>query len=159
MPTMWPNWQKAFRYAAAAPRERITLLDDKEYELDPEVLVIADANGAIGLAGIMGGGALPFPTPPPTCCWSQLISDRTPFRDARAAWGFSRTLRKRFERGVDPTLPAIAIERATALLQACVGGAPGPVQVTRGAASANARRAMGAAASRSRDPIAGHARA
>ena len=39
------------------PKERITLLDDKEYELDPEFLVIADASGAIGLAGIMGGRA------------------------------------------------------------------------------------------------------
>ncbi len=38
---------------------------------------------------------------------------------------------QRFERGVDPSLPAVAIERATALLAQCVGGEPGPIQVTR----------------------------
>jgi phenylalanyl-tRNA synthetase beta chain len=41
---------------------------------------------------------------------------------------------QRFERGVDPSLPALAIERATALLLAIVGGDPGPVQVTRAVA-------------------------
>ena len=40
---------------AAHAEERIKLLDDKEYSLDPDFLVIADANGAVGLAGIMGG--------------------------------------------------------------------------------------------------------
>jgi phenylalanyl-tRNA synthetase beta chain len=35
---------------------------------------------------------------------------------------------------VDPSLPAVAIERATALLMDIVGGDPGPVQVTRAAA-------------------------
>ena len=48
---------RASRCERRSPRERITLLDDKEYELDPEFLVIADASGAIGLAGIMGGRA------------------------------------------------------------------------------------------------------
>jgi phenylalanyl-tRNA synthetase beta chain len=43
---------------------------------------------------------------------------------------------QRFERGVDPSLPALAIERATALLLDIVGGEPGPVQIARaGAAS------------------------
>jgi phenylalanyl-tRNA synthetase beta chain len=41
---------------------------------------------------------------------------------------------QRFERGVDPSLPALAIERATTLLLDIVGGEPGPVQVTRAAA-------------------------
>src|SRR5258708_19619062 len=38
---------------------------------------------------------------------------------------------QRFERGVDPNLAAIALERATALLMECAGGAPGPAQVSR----------------------------
>jgi phenylalanyl-tRNA synthetase beta chain len=37
---------------------------------------------------------------------------------------------QRFERGVDPTLPAIAIERATALLLECAGGTAGPTRVS-----------------------------
>src|ERR1700722_8578468 len=46
---------EGIRVRPANPKERITHLDDKEYVLDPEYLVIADAGGAIGLAGIMGG--------------------------------------------------------------------------------------------------------
>ncbi len=38
---------------------------------------------------------------------------------------------QRFERGVDPNLTTIAIERATELLLECAGGAPGPTQVSR----------------------------
>jgi phenylalanyl-tRNA synthetase beta chain len=42
---------------------------------------------------------------------------------------------QRFERGVDPTLTARAVERATQLLIECAGGVPGPVQVTRAQSS------------------------
>jgi phenylalanyl-tRNA synthetase beta chain len=127
---------KGISVRAAASRERITLLDDKEYELDPEVLVIADASGAIGLAGIMGGRRTAI-----SDSTTDVLLESAHFRPD-AVSGRARRLglftdaAQRFERGVDPTLPAIAIERATALLQACVGGAPGPVQVTRGATSA-----------------------
>ena len=50
---------------------------------------------------------------------------------------------QRFERGVDPSLPAQALERATALLIEIAGGAPGPVQVTRAAAPAEAQAGSG----------------
>jgi phenylalanyl-tRNA synthetase beta chain len=45
---------------------------------------------------------------------------------------------QRFERGVDPSLPPLAIERATALLLKIVGGEPGPVQVTAAPGAARA---------------------
>jgi phenylalanyl-tRNA synthetase beta chain len=38
------------------PGEKITLLNHKEYQLDQTDIVIADGEGPIGLAGIMGGG-------------------------------------------------------------------------------------------------------
>ena len=38
----------------------------------------------------------------------------------------------RFERGVDPRLQELAIERATALLLEIVGGSPGPVILASG---------------------------
>lgn len=40
----------------AATGEKVTLLNGKTYELAESDIVIADAEGAIGLAGIMGGG-------------------------------------------------------------------------------------------------------
>src|SRR5258708_4372280 len=43
---------------------------------------------------------------------------------------------QRFERGVDPTLPAFALERAAALLLQIADGEAGPTQVTRAEAGA-----------------------
>lgn len=40
----------------AAPGEKVTLLNHKTYELDSSDIVIADGDGPVGLAGIMGGG-------------------------------------------------------------------------------------------------------
>ncbi|HEV7357382.1 MAG TPA: phenylalanine--tRNA ligase subunit beta, partial [Steroidobacteraceae bacterium] len=112
-------------------KERITLLDDKEYELDPEFLVIADAGGAVGLAGIMGGRATAISdsTTDVLLESAHFTPDSVLGRARRL--GLFTDAAQRFERGVDPNLAAIAIERATALLIECVGGAPGPVQLSR----------------------------
>lgn len=45
----------AIEVRLAQPEERLTLLDGQEIVLRPEDLVIADAEKALGLAGIMGG--------------------------------------------------------------------------------------------------------
>jgi phenylalanyl-tRNA synthetase beta chain len=121
---------------AAKLNERITLLDDKEYELDPEFLVIADASGAIGLAGIMGGRgtAISDSTTDVLLESAHFTPDAVSGRARRL--GLFTDAAQRFERGVDPNLAALAIERATALLMQCVGGAPGPVQVSRADAAA-----------------------
>jgi phenylalanyl-tRNA synthetase beta chain len=118
----------------ARPGERLTLLDDKEYGLDPDALVIADARGPIGLAGIMGGRATAI-----SDATTDVLLEAAHFAPDAVA-GRARRLglftdaAQRFERGVDPTLPQLALERATALLLEIVGGEPGPVQVTRAAA-------------------------
>jgi phenylalanyl-tRNA synthetase beta chain len=111
--------------------ERLTLLDDKEYELDPQCLVIADDRGAVGLAGIMGGKATAI-----SASTVDVLLEAAHFTPAGIA-GRARRLglftdaAQRFERGVDPTLSATAIERATALVLEIAGGEPGPTQVTR----------------------------
>jgi phenylalanyl-tRNA synthetase beta chain len=112
--------------------ERVTLLDDKEYVLDPEFLVIADGRGAIGLAGIMGGrdSAIASDTTDVLLEAAHFAPDAIGGRARRV--GLFTDAAQRFERGVDPTLPALALERATALLLQIAGGAAGPVQVTRG---------------------------
>jgi phenylalanyl-tRNA synthetase beta chain len=120
----------------AKPKERITLLDDKEYELDPEFLVIADASGAIGVAGVMGGRrtAISDSTADVLLEAAHFIPQAVAGRARRL--GLFTDAAQRFERGVDPSLPAHAIERATALLTACAGGRPGPVQLAQRSASA-----------------------
>jgi phenylalanyl-tRNA synthetase beta chain len=129
---------EGIRVRMAASKERITLLDDKEYELDADCLVIADARGAIGLAGIMGGRrtAISDTTGDVLLEAAHFAPDAIAGRARR--FGLFTDAGQRFERGVDPTLPALAIERATALLLEIVGGEPGPVQVTVAAAGSAA---------------------
>jgi phenylalanyl-tRNA synthetase beta chain len=119
---------------AAKPKETITLLDDKDYVLDAECLVIADARGPIGLAGIMGGRttAISDSTTDVLLEAAHFAPDAIAGRARRL--GLFTDAAQRFERGVDPSLPSLAIERATALLLDIVGGEPGPVQVVRAAA-------------------------
>ena len=117
----------------AKPGERLTLLDDKEYALDPDALVIADARGPIGLAGIMGGRATAI-----SDATGDVLLEAAHFApDAIAGrarrLGLFTDAAQRFERGVDPSLPELALERATALLLEIVGGEPGPVLVMRAA--------------------------
>jgi phenylalanyl-tRNA synthetase beta chain len=120
----------------ARPGEHITLLNDQEYRLDSDFLVIADASGPIGLAGIMGGKSTSIGEGT-----SDVLLEAAHFTPAAVA-GRARRLglltdaSQRFERGVDPSLPAIALERATALLVEIAGGEAGPVQVTRAEAPA-----------------------
>jgi len=115
----------------ARPGERITLLNDQEYPLDPDFLVIADASGPVGLAGIMGGKGTSIGDGT-----TDVLLESAHFTPAAVA-GRARRLglltdgSQRFERGVDPALPPAALERATALLLDIAGGEPGPVQVTR----------------------------
>jgi phenylalanyl-tRNA synthetase beta chain len=129
---------QGIRVRPAKPGERLTLLDDKEYELDPDFLVIADGRGAIGLAGIMGGRRTAI-----SDSTSEVLLEAAHFAPDAVA-GRARRLglftdaAQRFERGVDPSLPPVALERATALLLGIVGGEPGPVQVTRAAAGSAA---------------------
>jgi phenylalanyl-tRNA synthetase beta chain len=120
----------------ARPGEPITLLNDQAYRLEPDFLVIADASGPIGLAGIMGGKSTSIADGT-----TDVLIEAAHFTPAAVA-GRARRLgllsdaSQRFERGVDPGLPAIALERATALLAEIAGGEVGPVQVTRAEAPA-----------------------
>jgi phenylalanyl-tRNA synthetase beta chain len=109
--------------------ERLVLLDGREVELGPELLVIADASGPTALAGIMGG--LASAVGPGTRSVFFEAAHFAPLAIAGRArrLGMLTDASFRFERGVDPELPARAIERATQLLVDIAGGAPGAVRV------------------------------
>jgi phenylalanyl-tRNA synthetase beta chain len=111
--------------------ERIALLDGNEYTLDDQFLVIADAKGPVGLAGIMGGRptAIDSGTTDVLIEAAHFLPEVVAGRARRL--GLFTDAGQRFERGVDPELAAPAMERATELLLQCAGGVPGPVQITR----------------------------
>jgi phenylalanyl-tRNA synthetase beta chain len=113
----------------ASGKEKIALLNDEEVEPATGTLLIADASSPLALAGIMGGkdSAVSENT-------KNLFLEAAHFEPVAMA-GKARELglhtdsSLRFERGVDPELPSIAIERATALLMEITGGEPGPLEL------------------------------
>lgn len=107
--------------------ERCTLLDEREAMLDESFLVITDADRAVAVAGIMGG----FDTRV-TDATTRVFLESAHFAPS-AIIGRSRKLglhtdaSHRFERGVDPELPRLALQRASALVLAIMGGHAGPI--------------------------------
>ena len=113
----------------AARDEALTLLDGKTVKLDDDVLVIAHAGGAVAMAGIMGGEGTGVSE-----VTRDIFLEAAHFAPIAVAgrarrFGLHTDASHRFERGVDPELPAKAMERATRLLIDICGGAPGPVVV------------------------------
>ena len=113
--------------------EQLTTLDGVDRALDPEDLLVTDSPDGVrggrvlGLAGVMGGGQ--SEVGPST---TDLLLEAAHFDPVSVA----RTARrhklpseaaKRFERGVDPQLPRVALARAVALLVEHGGGVPDPV--------------------------------
>jgi phenylalanyl-tRNA synthetase beta chain len=109
--------------------EALTLLDDKVYLLDGSFVVVADASGAIGLAGIMGGRSTAIGD-----ATTDVLLEAAHWAPGAIAAGSRRLglftdAAQRFERGVDPELPSQALERATALILEAAGGQAGPVRI------------------------------
>ncbi len=107
--------------------ETLTLLDGQEITVNDNSLVIADDSSALALAGIMGGEASSV-----TDDTKHLFLEAAHFNPLVIAgrarvYGLHTDSSHRFERGVDPELPQVAIERATALLLDIVGGEVGPI--------------------------------
>ena len=107
--------------------ETLKLLDERVATLADDMLVIADDSKVIALAGVMGG----FDTRV-TSNTTDVILESAHFAPAAIAGrarklGLHTDASHRFERGVDPELPRLALERATALLIEIAGGQAGPV--------------------------------
>jgi phenylalanyl-tRNA synthetase beta chain len=107
--------------------ERLPLLNGQTAELAPDMLVIADANGPVALAGIMGG--LPTSVERVTV---DVFLEAAFFAPAAIAGrarrlGLSTDSSHRFERGVDFGATRQAMERATQLLIDICGGQAGPI--------------------------------
>lgn len=113
----------------AEPGERLTLLDGKRVTLDPDVLVIADHSGAIGLAGIMGGESTAVTAATKDVFFEAAFFAPESMQGRARRYGLQTDASTRFERGVDFTLQERAIERATALLAEIAGGQAGPLVV------------------------------
>jgi phenylalanyl-tRNA synthetase beta chain len=102
--------------------ERLTTLDGVERELDPEMLVIADAERPAGLAGVMGGGDSEVTDATRDILIESAHFDRRAVRIAARRLGMHSDASHRFERGADPEMCGMAAARAAALIAEMAGG-------------------------------------
>jgi phenylalanyl-tRNA synthetase beta chain len=129
------------RVRRARAGERLSTLDGADRQLDPDDIVVTDDTGPIALAGVMGGASTEI---------GEATADVVLEAAHWAPVAISRTVRrhklpseaaKRFERGVDPDIAAVALQRCVDLLVECggatavdgftvVGDGPPPVQIT-----------------------------
>ena len=105
-----------------SPQESLAALDHKTYALPSAATVIADENGVVGIAGVIGGEA--------SGCSSEtqgMFLECALF-DARTTAAVGRALnieseaRFRFERGLDPAAAVEGCNRATQLVLEWCGG-------------------------------------
>lgn len=116
----------------ALPGEEIRLLNEQKVALDPDMLVIADDEKALALAGIMGGAESAV-----SAATTALFLESAFFSPAAMAGkarrlGLASDSSYRFERGVDFAATRDCLERATQLLLEICGGEAGAVTEVTG---------------------------
>jgi phenylalanyl-tRNA synthetase beta chain len=102
--------------------ERLTTLDGQERELDPEILVIADAERPVGLGGVMGGLDSEVTDATRDLLIEGAHFDRRRVRAVARKFGLHTDASHRFERGADPEICVEAVGRAAAMIAAVAGG-------------------------------------
>jgi len=117
------------RVRMAQSGEALRLLDGKDLRLEPDMLLITDEAGPIGLAGIMGGERSAVqPETRDVFLESAFFSPAAILGRARRL-GLLTDASQRFERGVDPSGQARALERALSLLLPITRSSAGPIEV------------------------------
>ena len=111
----------------ASPGEKLTLLDEREIEVDSSTLLICDQDKPLALAGIMGGIDSGISGDTRNLLLEVAYFAPEKIAGKARAYGLTTDSSHRFERGVDPELQWRAMERATSLLLELVGGEAGPV--------------------------------
>jgi phenylalanyl-tRNA synthetase beta chain len=109
----------------AASNESLRLLDGRDIALHPDVTVIADGAGAVGMAGIMGGERSAISAATRDLFLEVAWFDPQAVAGRARRYGLQTDASQRYERGVDPALQQRALERATELICAIAGGSPG----------------------------------
>ena len=115
------------RVRHARPAERLQLLDARTVDLSEDMLVIADREAAVGLAGIMGGARTAVATGTRDVFLEVAYFAPSAIQGRARRLGLKTDASQHYERGVDPTLQQRAMERASALLIEIAGGRAGPV--------------------------------
>ena len=97
--------------------EQLTTLDGNVRPLKPGMLVIADENKPIGLAGIMGGENSEIKDDTVTVVFESANFNGTSIRQTALALGMRTDASGKFEKNIDPMMTLPAVERACELVK------------------------------------------
>lgn len=102
--------------------ERLETLDHVDRELSAEDVVICDEADIQSLAGVMGGSTSEISETTTDVHFEAAIWDPLTVARTSRRHRLSSESSRRFERGVDPALVEVALDRATSLLAEIAGG-------------------------------------
>lgn len=123
--------QKGIEVRLAHKGEKIQALDKKEYQLDESMLVIADAEKPLAIAGVMGGelsGVMPTTT---SLILEAATFDPVSIRRTARKLNLQSDSQLRFEKGLSTEAPPDALARAIELVIELAGGTVGAVTDVR----------------------------
>nr|MBA2652889.1 phenylalanine--tRNA ligase subunit beta [Tatlockia sp.] len=107
--------------------ETLDLLDGQQVNLNSKVLVIADEEKPLAIAGVMGGELSSVQEMTKDIFLESAFFNPITIAGVARSYGLNSDSSQRFERGVDSALQILALERATELLLEIVGGKVGPI--------------------------------
>jgi len=102
--------------------EKITTLDNEDYELSSDILVIADIESPLALAGIKGGKKAEITSKTRTIVLESANFNYASIRNTSKKIGLRTEASIRFEYDLDPNLASEAINQAAALIKEIAGG-------------------------------------
>ena len=97
--------------------ETITTLDGQERQLSPEMLIIADAEKPIAVAGVMGGEYSGIMDDTTTVVFESAYFEPTQVRRTSKALKLKSDASARYEKGVDPLISMTCLKRAFELVE------------------------------------------
>ncbi|MBT3412889.1 MAG: phenylalanine--tRNA ligase subunit beta [Candidatus Jacksonbacteria bacterium] len=106
----------------AKNKEKLALLDGSTKELSADMLVIADVEGPIALAGVMGGEESAVSETTANIVIESAQFNGTTVRKAGQKLGIRTESLTRFEKGIDWEMTSRALDRAALLIQELAGG-------------------------------------
>lgn len=106
----------------ARPGEPLQTLDGIDRRLDPEALIIADAERAVGVAGVIGGSDVEIGPATRRVLLEAATFNPVSIRRTSKRLGVRTESSARFERGVDPAGVLAASARAIQLMAETAGG-------------------------------------
>ena len=109
--------------------ERLETLDHVERVLAPDMLLIADPGGALGLAGVMGGAGSEVSDTTTDVAIESAVFDPVSIRRTAQRLSLRSEASSRFEKGQETRLARLGADRTAQLVRAWAGGeiAPGRV--------------------------------